>query len=224
MEFDEWEPMYERILRDFGYERGADVRARDVLDGYVEPFDLKRLPGDGGTVAIAGGSETLESELGTVVDADAVFAASTAADVLIDAGLDVDLLVTDLDKTPETAITLTRAGVPVAVHAHGDNIPAIRRHLPEFDQDQVLGTTQAQPTSAVINVGGFTDGDRAAFLADHLGAEELVFPGWDFDDESVDAEKRRKLAWAERLLFTLQDRRGDAFDILQGRESPKDPF
>lgn len=224
MEFDEWEPIYERILRDFGFDRGADVRARDVLDGYVDPFDLERLPGRDATVAIAGGSDTLEDELSTVREADVVFAASTAADVLIGAGLEVDLLVTDLDKTPETAITLSQAGVPVAVHAHGDNIQALRRHLPEFDREQILGTTQAEPTSDVINVGGFTDGDRAAFLADHLGAAELVFPGWDFDDDTVDSEKRRKLAWAERLLFTLQDRRGDTFDILEGRDSPNDPF
>ena len=153
MDFEEWQPIYERILRDFGYDPGDD-----------------RLPGRDATVAIAGGSDTLEDELATVREADAVFAASTAADVLIGAGLEVDLLVTDLDKTPETAITLSQAGVPVAVHAHGDNIQALRRHLPEFDREQILGTTQAEPTSDVINVGGFTDGDRAAFLADHLGA------------------------------------------------------
>lgn len=222
MEYDEWEPIYERILQDFGYEPGADLRARDVLDGYVKRFDLSRLSLDGVTVAIAGGSATLEAELEVVRDADCAIAASTAADVLLDADISMDLLVTDLDKNPKTAIDLSHAGVPVAVHAHGDNISAIRRYLPEFDLDQVLATTQAAPSHRVRNFGGFTDGDRGAFLADHLGARRLAFPGWDFDDETVGNAKRRKLAWAERLLFFLQNRRNEVFEVLEGRSSPID--
>ncbi|MFB6153082.1 MAG: 6-hydroxymethylpterin diphosphokinase MptE-like protein [Halodesulfurarchaeum sp.] len=219
MDFESWEPIYERILRDFGYDRGADIRARDVLAGYVRPFDLSRLDVSGKTVAVAGGSPRLTEELGTVEAADAVFAASTAADVLEDAGLDVDVLITDLDKNPETAIAFSRRGRPVVVHAHGDNIRAIRRHLPDFDVEHVLGTTQAAPAHPVRNFGGFTDGDRAAFLADHLGGGSLTFPGWDFDDEAVSDEKAMKLAWAERLLLLLEERRGETFDILEGRGS-----
>ena len=222
MEFDEWQAIYETILRDFGYDRSADIRARDVLHGYIEAFDLDRLPGNGATVAIAGGSDTLATELEMVREADVVFAASTATDLLVHENVEVHLMVTDLDKNPETGIALTHTGTPVAVHAHGDNIPALRRYLPDFDLANVLGTTQAAPTSRVLNVGGFTDGDRAAFLADHLGAERLVFPGWDFDDDTVDREKRKKLAWAERLLFALQERRGESFAVLDGRPQPNE--
>lgn len=220
MNFDEWQPLYEKILRDFGYDPGADIRARDVLDGHVTRFDLDRLDVAGQRVAIAGGGPDLVEELATVDGADAVFAASTAADVLIEADLDIDLFVTDLDKNPETGMELTRMEVPVAVHAHGDNIPDIRRNLPDFEIQHVLGTTQAAPTYRVRNFGGFTDGDRAAYLADHLGAGELVFPGWDFDDPTVDAEKARKLDWAERLLAHLAERRGESFAILENRPSP----
>ncbi|MFB6266115.1 MAG: 6-hydroxymethylpterin diphosphokinase MptE-like protein [Halodesulfurarchaeum sp.] len=222
MDFEAWEPIYERILRDFGYDRGADIRARDVLAGYVEPFDLTRLDVSGQTVAIAGGSPGLDSEIEVARDADAVFAASTAADLLEAAGVMVDALVTDLDKNPETARERTDRGAPVVVHAHGDNITAIRRHLPEYDVDHVLGTTQAAPAHPVRNFGGFTDGDRAAFLADHLGADSLTFPGWDFDDRSVSREKAMKLAWAERLLLLLEDRREETFDILDGRRDDRD--
>lgn len=222
MDFEEWEPIYERILQDFGYDRGDDSRARDVLDGFVGSFDLDRLALDGERVAVAGGSPTLRHELDQVRTAAVVYAASTAADVLQDAGLEVDLVVTDLDKTPQTAIDASHSGIPVAVHAHGDNIPEIRRYLPEFDVANVLGTTQAAPTNHVENFGGFTDGDRAGFIADSVGAGELVFPGWDFEDQSVNREKRKKLAWAERLLFYLQRRRGEEFDILAGRDAPID--
>ena len=220
MEFDEWEPIYEQILQDFGYDRGADVRARDVLAGYLDPFDLDRIDVRGAEVAIAGGSPDLEDEIDVAERADVIFAASTAADRLLEADVEVDVVFTDLDKNPETTIELSQAGTPVVVHAHGDNISALRRHLSDFAIENVLGTTQAAPAYPVENFGGFTDGDRAAFLADHLGAETLSFPGWDFDDDSVSTEKRRKLAWAERLLFYLQDRRDERFDILEDREVP----
>jgi hypothetical protein len=144
-------------------------------------------------------------------------------DVLATDGVDVDLMVTDLDKNPETARRLTERGTPVAAHAHGDNVSAVREHVPSFDTDHVLGTTQAEPVGPVWNFGGFTDGDRAAFLADHLGAGTLVFPGWDFDDPDVDAEKAQKLDWAERLLHWLESRRGDRFAVLDGRRDHIDP-
>jgi uncharacterized Rossmann fold enzyme len=126
-------------------------------------------------------------------------------------------MATDLDKTPETAQKLTSEGGPVAVHAHGDNIPAVEAHVGQFDHEFLLPTTQARPTDQVHNFGGFTDGDRAAFLADALGAETLVFLGWDFDDQSVDPMKRQKLQWAERLLYWLEHRRDEQFDCLDGR-------
>jgi uncharacterized Rossmann fold enzyme len=217
VEFRDWEPVYEAILADFGYDRAADERARDALRAYVEPFDVERLDCAGQRVAVVGGAPSLAAKVGLADDADVVFAASTAVDVLANAGIDVDLMVTDLDKNPDTARHLTESGTPVAVHAHGDNIPAIEEYVPSYETAHVLGTTQAAPVDTVRNFGGFTDGDRAAFLADHCGAGELVFPGWDFDDESVGGEKAKKLEWAERLLHWLETRRGDRFDVLDGR-------
>ncbi|MFC7045955.1 6-hydroxymethylpterin diphosphokinase MptE-like protein [Halobacteriaceae archaeon GCM10025711] len=222
MEFDEWEPVYEAILADFGYPRAADERARDLLDGLCRPFDPSRLDVAGRTVAVAGGSPTLADEIDEAADADVVVAASVAADVLADHGVGVDLMVTDLDKNPGTARELTERGTPVAVHAHGDNVPAAREHVPTFDVDNVLPTTQAAPVGVVRNFGGFTDGDRGAFLADHLGAGRLVFPGWDFDDENLSPSKRRKLGWAERLLRWLERRRGERFAVLDGRRDAID--
>jgi uncharacterized Rossmann fold enzyme len=117
---------------------------------------------------------------------------------------------------------LTAEGTPVAVHAHGDNIPEVREYVPGFDHAAVLPTTQAAPAGPVHNVGGFTDGDRAAFLADHLDAGHLVFPGWDFDDLGVGAEKRAKLRWAERLLRWLELIRDEHFAVLDGRRDDVD--
>ena len=224
MNFETFEPVYEAILADFGFDRAADERARDVAADIATPFPLGRLDDwRGRTVAIAGAAPRLADEVDVARDADVVVAASTAADALRDRGVTVDCMVTDLDKNPETGAELSAAGVPVAVHAHGDNRPALDTWLPRYEMSNVLATTQAAPRGAVVNHGGFTDGDRAAFLADAAGAERLVFVGWDFDDPSVGPMKLKKLRWAERLLFVLERRRDETFSVLDGRRDALDP-
>ncbi|KYH27289.1 6-hydroxymethyl-7,8-dihydropterin pyrophosphokinase [Halalkalicoccus paucihalophilus] len=224
MNFETWEPVYEAILADFGFGRRADEHARDVLARLVKPFEKCRLAEiEGAAVAVAGAGPSLPDDLELAAGADYVIAASTAADVLREAGIDVDLMVTDLDKNPETVRRLTRDGVPVAVHAHGDNLALVERWVPRLADENVLPTTQAAPTGPVENFGGFTDGDRGAFLVDEFGASELLFPGWDFEDPSVGPTKARKLRWAERLLYWLETRRGERFAVLDGRRDGIDP-
>lgn len=224
MEFTDWTPVYERVLADLGYERGADERARDRLAALTEPFDLGPLRElvDGATVAVAGGADCLAAELPLARDADVVIAASVAADTCRANDIAVDCMVTDLDKNPETARALTHEGTPVAAHAHGDNVDLVRGVVPGCATDAVLPTTQAAPAGPVRNFGGFTDGDRAAFLADHLGAGTLRFPGWELVDPDVTPEKRTKLDWAARLLRWLERRRGERFGPLEGRRAALD--
>lgn len=231
MNFEEWEPVYEQILADFGFDRTGDEHARDVLaellremaDGQQSPHHaLSKLEFEGETVAVAGAGPTLEDDLDIVEGASTVVAASDAARRLRELGYDVDCMVTDLDKTPETARTLTTEGVPVVVHAHGDNVSALESYVPLFDPSAVIPTTQARPTDRVRNFGGFTDGDRGAFLADELGAARLVFPGWAFDDPTVSDQKRQKLAWAARLLHWLEHRRDEQFAVLDDRRDTLD--
>jgi len=225
MRFQEWEPVYRAILADFGFPREHDERARDVLAELFDgsgTFDPRELPVPGATVAVAGGAPRLEEDTKMAEDADLVFAASDAATRLRESGVSVDCMVTDLDKVPRTVRELTDEGTPVAVHAHGDNIPSIERIVPDLRSEEVVPTTQAEPAGPVENFGGFTDGDRAAFLADHLGADRLVFPGWEFDDESVGSVKRRKLEWAECLLYWLERRRDERFHVLDSRRAGVD--
>ncbi|MDJ1433323.1 6-hydroxymethylpterin diphosphokinase MptE-like protein [Halostagnicola sp. A-GB9-2] len=219
MEYNEFEPVYEAILQDFDFDRSADERARDILAEIAEPFDLEHLRGTRDrTVAIAGAGPSLETpdSIERARDCDVVFGASTAVDALEDRGITVDCMVTDLDKNPETVVRLTERGTPVAVHGHGDNISAVREIVPACTSEFVLPTTQAPPSGPVRNFGGFTDGDRAAFLADALGASTLVFVGWDFDDPSVNSMKAKKLEWAKRLLYWLETRREERFAVLDG--------
>ena len=85
--------------------------------------------------------------------------------------------------------------------------------------NKVLGTTQSVPVGNLYNFGGFTDGDRAMFLAIELGAREMVLAGMDFgtvvtkysrpdiDGETGPADeiKTKKLIYAERLLNWILD-------------------
>ena len=63
------------------------------------------------------------------------------------------------------------------------------------------------------NIGGFTDGDRSAYLADYLGAESITLAGFDFEKPAEKpgmdvARKRMKLVWARRYLEALAEIRG----------------
>jgi hypothetical protein len=222
MRIDTWMPIYRRIADDFGFEPSADERARDRLVELVGSDRIDRQQFRNVTVAIAGAAPALEDDYQRVEQAELVIAASDAGSRLDDLGIEPDLVVTDLDGAPERTVALAQRGVPIAVHAHGDNIAVLERYVPELPADRVLGTTQVRPVEPLCNPGGFTDGDRAAFLADAFGADRLVFAGWDFDDPDVDPIKRQKLAWAQRLLYWLERDRYEQFDVLDGRREAID--
>jgi uncharacterized Rossmann fold enzyme len=90
----------------------------------------------------------------------------------------------------------------VVVHAHGDNIALLKHWVPRF-KGPLVATTQSNPLPHVHNFGGFSDGDRAVFAADELGAEQITLIGFDLDDKNVDPLKRKKLIWARKLLALL---------------------
>ncbi|MFB6111410.1 MAG: 6-hydroxymethylpterin diphosphokinase MptE-like protein [Halobacteriaceae archaeon] len=221
MRFAEWAPAYEAILADFGFDRDADRAARDLIDELVGPFPESRLEAlfRDAHVAIAGPTPDVAAELAALEGVDTIVAASTSAATLQGTGHTADIVVTDLDKVPERLRTLTAAGTPVSVHAHGDNTSLIREQVPQLTATEILATTQARPAGAVRNFGGFTDGDRGAFIADHFGARRLSFPGWDLDDPTVEPMKAKKLQWAARLLYWLERRRDEQFDLLDERRA-----
>lgn len=224
MNFETWEPVYEAIRADMGYDRAADEAARDRLGDLAKASDTLAVDPsafDGETVAIAAPGPNVGAA-SAIRTADTVIAAGQAADCLLERGESVDWIVTDLDGHPDRVPGFTHDGVPVAIHAHGDNVELLERIVPDCAHEFVLPTTQARPAGPVQNFGGFTDGDRAAFLADELGAETLRFPGWDLQDATVGTEKRRKLEWAARLLAWLERRRDERFAILDGLRADLD--
>ncbi|MFB6162059.1 MAG: 6-hydroxymethylpterin diphosphokinase MptE-like protein [Halococcoides sp.] len=225
MDPETWLPVYESIRADFGYDRAADRAARDRLADLAAGADPQAaLLLLDGRVAIVGPAGDPVEEC-RAVGPDRIVVVSSATQSLLAADIPIDLVVTDLDGTPEAVVKAADGGVPVAVHAHGDNRDAIDRWVPQIPIDRLVPTTQVEPRDPVLNPGGFTDGDRAAFLADHAGADRLRFPGWDLDPAFETAAtdlKARKLRWAARLLAWLERRRDERFSILDDRRDALD--
>lgn len=202
MNFREWEPHYTAILGYFGFDRAADEEAARLLSSLLDRDNLLSLTSltEGNAVTVCGNAPCLKDELGRVQGI--VFAADAAAGVLDAAGIRPDAIFTDLDGADDRFIAMNREGTIIVIHAHGDNMPLLRHWVPRFP-GKVVGTTQAAPLGNVHNFGGFTDGDRAVFAADELGAASVAILGFDCDDTGVDPVKRGKLSWARRLLALL---------------------
>ena len=106
-----------------------------------------------------------------------------------------DAVFTDLDGATDRLLELNESGTIVVIHAHGDNMPLLRDRVSRF-KGPFVAITAANPLQHVHNFGGFSDGDRAVFAADELGAMHITLIGFDLDDKDVDPVKRGKLLWA----------------------------
>ena len=208
MEFEVWEPQYRQILEDFGFSRDHDEQVARELDASLggrrsDDAELRTLL-EGEEVTVAGNGPNLAAEIdrirGVLVTAD------EATTVVLGRGLRPAMIVTDLDGTVQDQVKANDAGAIAVVHGHGDNGPAVRKWAPLF-AGRTVATTQARPSGRLRNFGGFTDGDRAVFLADHFGAARIHLVGFDFEHPSPKDDdprtKQRKLDWAYILLASL---------------------
>jgi uncharacterized Rossmann fold enzyme len=202
MEYEEWEPYYREILEYFGIEREGDEEAARVLASLLRRDDCSLLSDlcSGETVTVCGNAPCLSRELDQIEGS--IFAADAASGVLRRFGITPDAVFTDLDGATDDYLAMNNEGTIMVIHAHGDNIPLLFHWVPLFS-GPVVGTTQARPSPPLHNFGGFSDGDRAAFAADALGAAHIRFVGFDLDDPDVDPMKRGKLLWARKLLRTI---------------------
>ena len=199
VKYDDWEPIYQEICEYFSFDPAEDDRAAHILADLTSQDATALLKNliFGKTVTVCGNAPTLVQELDTITGV--IIAADAASGVLIRHGITPDVIVTDLDGIEDEAITLNKKGTILVVHAHGDNIPRIRTWVPRMKGPLVL-TTQGKPFNHVYNFGGFTDGDRAVYLAYEMQASDVKLAGFDLDDPKVTPMKKGKLQWARKLL------------------------
>lgn len=217
MRFEYWEPIYLEISEEFGFSRGRDEEAARLLSvllrsgsdqtisGQEEQSDLDAIGSivRGRDVLVCGNAPCLARELEDISPGDVVIAADGATTVLLEMGIVPEVIVTDLDGTVPDIIAANRRGSLVVVHAHGDNMAALREYVPQMSR--VIGTTQSRPFDEIYNFGGFTDGDRCVFLARCFGASKIELAGFDYDDQNVSPMKKMKLRWAKRLVKMALD-------------------
>jgi 2-amino-4-hydroxy-6-hydroxymethyldihydropteridine diphosphokinase len=177
-----WQKKYQEILNEFDYDRSKEIRSANILNSLLKiRFGLNRLERKikNKTVLVVGAGPSLDPSLSylkrfrnfTKIVADG------ATQVLIENKITPDIVVTDLDGNIEYLKRASELKSIMIVHAHGDNINMLP-HTISFKY--CLGTTEDRPFGKIRNFGGFTDGDRCVFLANHFGASKIILIGMDF--------------------------------------------
>ncbi|AKB74392.1 6-hydroxymethyl-7,8-dihydropterin pyrophosphokinase [Methanosarcina lacustris Z-7289] len=207
-DFTAWEPIYERILEDFGFDRTGDEEAAQFLSqkltekNTVNLSELKDAV-SGKPVLVCGNAPGFRNELSKIdLSAFVIIAADGAAAVLMDVDRVPEVICTDLDGNSEAdiekEILACSRGSIVLIHAHGDNMDKLEKYVSRFRR--FIATTQARPFDSVYNFGGFSDGDRCVFVAKEFGAKSVRLAGFYFEDPLVNPIKKKKLNWAKELI------------------------
>ena len=212
MKIEEWLPIYDSIAEAFSFSKKKDYASAVVLNKIVNPIDVSKISRmiRGKEINIFGAGPSLEDikkiPRGFNITADG------ATSYLLDNGAVPDIVVTDLDGRIDDLINANQMGAIVFLHAHGDNVTSIKRYAEDFDRDKLYGTTQNRPFGKLLNYGGFTDGDRAVFIAETHSPSRITLYGMDFDAEpgkysftpqNKIPRKKRKLRWAKKLIGDL---------------------
>ncbi len=190
------------IRKSFGWDLESDlISAKSLASNCKNPtasvmFDSKV------TVVGAAAEFGLELSNPTIVADGAIGAITDLSKVA--------LIVTDGDGSPHLERALNQ-GIPICLHAHGDNIDAWQNVLSIIDKEQEVILTHQTPEKieGMHNPGGFTDGDRAVCVAFALGAKEVELVGFSTEDvgrwSGVTDKKRKliKLKWMEKVLQLL---------------------
>lgn len=229
MRWEMWEPWYLRIAERLGLDREEDERAVRLLSHLFPPPELKGLRRmvEGRECLVLGAGPSLEEDLRRLERTGRLRMTLLSADGATSAVMKLrvpEVVVTDLDGRVEDQEEAWRRGSWLVVHVHGDNYPRVREFLRGKKPERLLGTTQLRPTGNLLNFGGFTDGDRAAFLAWGLGARKIYLAGMDLGEEvgrysgkKERGRKREKLKICGELLGWLAKEGGaPLFNLTSG--------
>ncbi len=234
MEIKTWMKWYKEILQNFGFEKEDDEKSAEYLNDYLKnqfnssewnkkAIYFSDLPKGENIIVFGAGPSLkkhlhqLKEEISKNQDKFILISADGATTALIEENIVPNIIVTDLDGKLEDILNANSQGAFLVVHAHGNNLEALKANLNRLKN--VMGTTQSLPLEYVHNFGGFTDGDRAVFLAVELGAKNIIMAGMDFGEVvtrysrpdmedatgPADEIKKLKLKYAERLVEWIID-------------------
>lgn len=220
MQWAAWAPTLAAIRNEFGYPEGQDRAAAHLLHSLLPApppawRDLGVELRNRRNLVIVGAGPSLAQAPASLFVGQIVVSADGATQRLRELGVVPHVVVTDLDGDPDALMWAAAQGARFVVHAHGDNVSALRELTPRLGP-LVHGTHQVEPTpdlDPLRNVGGFTDGDRAVMLCEELGGRAALLVGFDFDAPPSaysykwsPATKPAKLAWAKRIVEAVHAR------------------
>lgn len=177
-----WNSRYREILKEFNYDKRKDTDSATLLESILgEENHLKKIQNliQNQNVFVVGAGPSLSNAIPVLKQFKKTvkIVADSAVKPLIENGIKSDIIVTDLDGDEKTFRKIGKSKTYFVVHAHGDNISKLS--LIEYFKN-CIGTTQTKPFGKIQNFGGFTDGDRAVFLASYFNAKKIILFGMDF--------------------------------------------
>ncbi len=226
MNFETWIHWYEDILQSFGFKKEDDELSAKYLDEFLEKhsetkIELEDLPYKENMI-IFGAGPSLKKHITYLkktnkIEDSLLITADGATTALLEENIIPDIIVTDLDGKIEDLLKANQKKSCLVVHAHGNNLDTLKKNL--YNLKNIIGTTQSIPLDNVYNFGGFTDGDRAVYLAVELKAKTIILAGMDFGtivtkysrpDLSdnlglADDIKKLKLKYAEELIDWVKE-------------------
>jgi len=190
LEWDIWKPWYIKIKKELKLKFIKDENATKVLEQLLKFRDTDSVIKEAKEyisnqiVFLYGCGPSLEKnvknllELGIFRKKIINITADGAISALMRHDIFPEISVTDLDGNINDLLEASQKGTISFIHAHGDNVKLLKKFVPKFKK--VIGTTQTRPIGKILNYGGFTDGDRAVFIAELLGAKAIFLVGFDF--------------------------------------------
>ena len=202
-----WKKRYSDILKEFRYDEKKDKESSIILNSILKKSDVNEKIMNlikEKTVLVIGSGPSLSTAIPKLKNykKSTKIAADSSIKSLVENGIMPDIIVTDLDGDENTLKKIAKTKSIFVVHAHGDNIEKL-----EFAKKfkNCIGTTQSIPFDKIQNFGGFTDGDRGVFLANHYGAKKIILFGMDFGDRIGRFSKTKK---SERKIKLRKLKRG----------------
>lgn len=200
--------LQDAIREYFSWDVGDDIRSAhemsQTLIGSYE-LDLSKY----GHIGIVGAAAEVKDVQNSTAELLIVADGSLGAITEISR---VGLLVSDADGAPHIQRAVENR-IPIALHAHGDNLLDWKEFATTFSERYPLILTHQTPIEieGMINVGGFTDGDRAICLALAFGAppKSIQLIGFKTDDVGKwsgvtdKVLKLKKLRWMEKIIQDL---------------------
>ena len=207
-----WDKKYAEISREFNFDKRNDLESAIILDIILRNSNLlkkieKMIAGKSVFVVGAGPSLSVAIPILKKFKKNLKIVADSAVKPLIENGIKPDIIVTDLDGDENSLKKIGKTNTIFVVHAHGDNITRLQM-VENFKN--CIGTTQTKAFSKIQNFGGFTDGDRAVFLANHFDAKKIILFGMDFENKigkfsnTKKTERKIKLKKLTKAKFLLE--------------------